>query len=52
ERLRQVIAQDVKRLDRLITDISNASRIEAEMTRVPTEQMDIAGFVHDVVQTY
>lgn len=52
ERLRQVIVQDVKRLDRLITDISNASRIEAEMTRVPTEQMDIAGFVHDVVQTY
>lgn len=52
ERLRQVIAQDVKRLDRLITDISNASRLEAEMTRVPNEQMDIAGFVQDVVRTY
>ena len=52
DRLRQVIAQDVKRLDRLITDISNASRLEAEMTRVPNEQMDIAGFVQDVVRTY
>ena len=40
ERLRQVIALDVKRLDRLITDISNASRLEAEMTRVPNEQID------------
>jgi two-component system sensor histidine kinase ChvG len=52
ERLRGVIALDVKRLDRLITDISNASRLEAEMTRVPSEQIDIARFVHDVVSTY
>ncbi len=52
ERLRAVIAQDVRRLDRLITDISNASRIEAEMTRVPSEQIDIARFVRDVVSTY
>ena len=52
ERLRQVIAQDVRRLDRLITDISNASRLEAEMTRVPSEQIDIARFVRDVVSTY
>lgn len=52
QRLRNVIASDVKRLDRLITDISNASRIEAEMTRVPTEQIDIARFARDVVQTY
>ena len=52
QRLRNVIASDVKRLDRLITDISNASRIEAEMTRVPTEQIDIARFARDVVRTY
>ncbi|WP_241764651.1 stimulus-sensing domain-containing protein [Hyphomonas johnsonii] len=52
ERLRDVIASDVKRLDRLITDISNASRLEAEMTRVPSEQIDIARFVRDVVRTY
>ena len=52
ERLREVIASDVKRLDRLITDISNASRIEAEMTRVPNEQIDIARFARDVVRTY
>ncbi|MEL6724299.1 MAG: ATP-binding protein, partial [Pseudomonadota bacterium] len=40
------------RLDRLITDISNASRLEAEITRIPTEQLDISRFVRDVVRTY
>jgi two-component system sensor histidine kinase ChvG len=52
ERLRNVIASDVKRLDRLITDISNASRLEAEMTRIPNTLMDIAKFASDVVSTY
>ncbi|MEM8616666.1 MAG: stimulus-sensing domain-containing protein [Pseudomonadota bacterium] len=52
EKLRLVIAKDVQRLDRLITDISNASRLEAEITRIPTETLDIARFVRDVVRTY
>ncbi|MEM9939348.1 MAG: ATP-binding protein [Pseudomonadota bacterium] len=51
-KLRAVIAKDVKRLDRLITDISNASRLEAEITRIPTEKLDISRFVQDVVSTY
>lgn len=51
-RLRQVIASDVKRLDRLITDISNASRLEAEMNRLPSEAIDIARFARDIVHTY
>lgn len=51
-RLRAVIAKDVQRLDRLITDISNASRLEAEITRVPTERLDIGRFVRDIVSTY
>ena len=52
EKLRKVIAQDVQRLDRLITDISNASRLEAEITRIPTEQLDISRFVREIVRTY
>lgn len=52
EKLRKVIAQDVQRLDRLITDISNASRLEAEITRIPTEQLDISRFVGEIVRTY
>ena len=51
-KLRKVIAQDVKRLDRLITDISNASRLEAEITRIPTERLDISRFIRDIVRTY
>lgn len=51
-KLHEVIAHDVGRLDRLITDISNASRLEAEITRVPTETMNIARFVQDIVSTY
>ncbi len=52
EKLRKVIAKDVQRLDRLITDISNASRLEAEITRIPTERLDIGRFVKEVVSTY
>ncbi len=52
EKLRNVMAQDVKRLDRLITDISNASRLEAEITRIPTERLDISRFVREIVHTY
>src|SRR5207247_4111110 len=33
ERLLPILKQDVGRLDRLITDISNASRLDAELSR-------------------
>ncbi len=52
EKLRKVIAKDVQRLDRLITDISNASRLEAEMTRSPNAMLDIARFAGGIVSTY
>jgi len=52
EKLRALIAKDVQRLDRLITDISNASRLEAEITRSQAAMIDIARFVTDVIQTY
>lgn len=52
EKLRKLIAKDVQRLDRLITDISNASRLEAEITRSPAAMMDIARFIGDITRTY
>lgn len=52
EKLRLMVAKDVQRLDRLITDISNASRLEAEMTRIPASQLDIGQFLKDLVSTY
>lgn len=41
ERLLRVIEKDVGRLDRLVTDISNASRLDAELTREEMETFDI-----------
>jgi len=52
EKLRKVIAKDVQRLDRLITDISNASRLEAEITRTPMAQVRIAKMLREITQTY
>jgi two-component system sensor histidine kinase ChvG len=40
-RLLAIIAEDVGRLDRLISDISDASRIDAELSRVATEVVDL-----------
>ncbi len=40
-RLTAIIAEDVGRLDRLITDISDASRIDAELSRVAAEPVDL-----------
>jgi two-component system sensor histidine kinase ChvG len=41
-RLLAIIAEDVARLDRLISDISDASRIDAELSRVATGPVDVA----------
>ena len=40
-RLLAIIAEDVRRLDRLISDISDASRIDAELSRAATERVDV-----------
>ncbi len=36
-----IIGQDVMRLDRLISDVSDASRLDAELSRVTTERVDV-----------
>ncbi|HMB47065.1 MAG TPA: stimulus-sensing domain-containing protein [Afifellaceae bacterium] len=48
-RLLAVIQHDVRRLDRLITDISDASRLDAELARADTEPVDIARLLDAVV---
>ncbi|MGQ9368078.1 stimulus-sensing domain-containing protein [Azospirillum sp. ST 5-10] len=45
ERLMTVIADDVQRLDRLISDISNASRLDAELSRAEPEPVDVGAMV-------
>ncbi|UPG72967.1 stimulus-sensing domain-containing protein [Roseomonas gilardii subsp. gilardii] len=41
-RLLAIIAEDAVRMDRLIGDISDASRVDAELSRTATEPVDIA----------
>ena len=41
ERLNAIIQHDVRRLDRLISDISNASRLDAELARETAEPVDL-----------
>ncbi len=41
-RLTAIIAEDVGRLDRLISDISDASRVDAELSRAAVEPIDVA----------
>ena len=40
-RLLAIIGEDVRRLDRLITDISDASRIDAELSRARSEPVEL-----------
>jgi two-component system sensor histidine kinase ChvG len=47
-----IVAQDVKRLDRLITDIARASRIEAETARGDPGKVDLARLLEDMVSAY
>jgi len=44
-RLMAIILDDVERLDRLITDISDASRLDAELGRLEMEPIDIAAML-------
>lgn len=48
-RLTAIIQHDIRRLDRLISDISDASRLDAELARNRTAGLDIAALVHTVV---
>lgn len=47
-----VIKHDVLRLDRLITDISNASRLDAEMSREMPKDIDLGALAHELVDFY
>ncbi len=48
-RLMEIIQHDVRRLDRLITDISDASRLDAELAREDARRVDLKKFASDLV---
>jgi two-component system, OmpR family, sensor histidine kinase ChvG len=49
KRLMSIIQHDVRRLDRLISDISDASRLDAELARADAEPVDMARLLDAVV---
>ena len=52
ERLMAIILDDVQRLDRLITDISDASRLDAEMSRLERSPVSLAGMLTTLVEMH
>lgn len=49
QRLMEIIQHDVRRLDRLITDISDASRLDAELAREDAAKVDLKKLLGDLV---
>ncbi|WP_428539851.1 stimulus-sensing domain-containing protein [Rhodopila sp.] len=45
-----IIAQDVVRLDRLISEVSDASRLDAELSRVTVAPVDVVPILHTLLE--
>lgn len=52
KKLLSIIQDDVERLNRLITDISDASRVDAEMSRADTQTVDLTLLLETLVEVY
>ncbi|MDF1687462.1 MAG: sensor histidine kinase [Parvibaculaceae bacterium] len=52
DRLMEVIQHDIQRVDRLITDISEASRVDAELSREELEEIDLQVLLPALVDMY
>ncbi len=48
-RLTEIIQHDVRRLDRLISDISDASRLDAELAREDAKRFDAEALLRDLI---
>ena len=48
-RLIEIVVHDVKRMDRLITDISDASRLDAELARAEIHPVDLSKLLGSIV---
>ena len=52
KKLLDVISHDVKRLDRLLSDISDASRLDAELARQDAEPVNVAELLNALVPIF
>ncbi|WP_317056989.1 sensor histidine kinase [Roseovarius rhodophyticola] len=50
EKLLEVIEHDVRRLDRLVSDISNASRLDSELVKEDQEFFDLVGMLDNLAR--
>ena len=51
EKLRTIVREDVARLDRLISDISEAARTDAELARATFERVDLGSLMEQLVKS-
>jgi len=47
----QIAAHDVRRIDRLVTEISAASRVDAEISRATLERVDLAELFENMIRS-
>jgi two-component system sensor histidine kinase ChvG len=52
EQMMEIVRNDVKRIDRLISDISGASRLDAELSRESSEPIDLVHLLETIVEIY
>ena len=52
EKLRAIVREDVGRLDRLISDISEAARTDAELARARFERVDLGPLIENLVHSW
>ncbi len=52
DELMAIVRNDVKRIDRLITDISDASRLDAELSRERREPVDLGHLLETIAEVY
>lgn len=52
QKLMAIIHQDINRLDRLITDISDASRIDSEMSKADMNVVNLVDLLNEVLRLY
>jgi two-component system sensor histidine kinase ChvG len=52
ENLSAIVRNDVRRIDRLITDISDASRLDAELSRESGEPVSVGHLLETIVEVY
>jgi two-component system, OmpR family, sensor histidine kinase ChvG len=52
EKLKKIVREDVRRLDRLISDISEAARTDAELARATFERVDLGPLIEQLVGSW